>query len=127
MSKLKAVINGKCPRCRKGDIFEQKALNLSKFHKMYANCPNCGLKYEREPGFFVGAMYVNYAFTVAIIVAAAIALNVFDAYNIYSFFISVIGTIILLLPYLFRYSRILYLHLFGGVSYNPNAPNQSKA
>lgn len=127
MSKLKAVINGKCPQCRKGDIFEYNALNLSKFHKMHPNCPHCNLKYEREPGFFIGAMYVNYAFSVAIIVAAGIALNIFNIYNIYTFLLTVVGTILLLLPFLFRYSRILFLHLFGGVDYKPEELNQSKA
>lgn len=94
---------------------------------MHANCPNCGLKYEREPGFFIGAMYVNYAFSVAIIVAAGITLNVFDIYNIYTFLLTVVGAILLLLPFLFRYSRILFLHLFGGVSYKSDKMNQSEA
>jgi hypothetical protein len=33
---------------------------------MRANCPNCDLKFEREQGYFVGAIYVNYAATVGI-------------------------------------------------------------
>jgi len=125
MSKLKAVLNGKCPQCRKGDMFESGALALSTFHKMRTHCTNCGLKYEREPGFFIGAMYVNYAFSVAIIIATGIALNVLGIYNIYTFLLTVVGVIILLLPFLFRYSRIIYLHLFGGVSFKPNQVNQS--
>jgi hypothetical protein len=27
---------------------------------MFESCPVCGLKFEREPGYFVGAMYVSY-------------------------------------------------------------------
>ncbi len=123
MSKLKAVINGKCPQCRKGDMFEYSAYNITKFHKMHEYCPVCGLRFVREPGFFIGAMYVNYAFSVAIIVAVGIALNVLNYYNLYSFIFSVVGLTILLLPVLFRFSRILYLHLFGGVDYNPNKAN----
>jgi len=23
-------------------------------------CPECGLKFEREPGYFLGAMYISY-------------------------------------------------------------------
>lgn len=27
---------------------------------MYPTCPNCGLRYERAPGYFLGSAYVNY-------------------------------------------------------------------
>lgn len=27
---------------------------------MFDNCPVCGLKFEREQGYFLGAMYVSY-------------------------------------------------------------------
>lgn len=34
---------------------------------MNQRCPACGLKFEREPGYFLGAMYFSYAIaTVAI-------------------------------------------------------------
>ena len=32
---------------------------------MYERCAACGLRYEREQGYFVGAIYVNYAVAVA--------------------------------------------------------------
>jgi hypothetical protein len=32
---------------------------------------------------------------------------------------TVIGIMILLAPLNYRYSRILYLHLFGGIKYDP--------
>ena len=92
---------------------------------MHENCPACGLKYEREPGFFIGAMYVNYAFSVAIIIAVGASLTIFKVYNLYIFMFTVLGIILLLLPFLFRYSRILYLHWFGGVSYDATALNNS--
>src|SRR6059036_1247037 len=33
---------------------------------MHERCAACGLRYEREQGYFVGAIYINYAVTVAI-------------------------------------------------------------
>jgi len=30
---------------------------------MHPVCSSCGLKYEREPGYFLGSIYVNYALT----------------------------------------------------------------
>jgi uncharacterized protein (DUF983 family) len=51
----------KCPRCGAGRLF------LKPF-RMYEQCPNCALKFEREQGYFIGAMYINYAATIAIAV-----------------------------------------------------------
>lgn len=100
-------------------MFKTSALKLSSFHKMYDNCPNCDLRFEREPGFFVGAMYVNYAFSVALIVAVGVALSVFNLYTLYNFILTVVLLVLILLPFLFRYSRILFLYWFGGIDYDP--------
>ena len=35
----------------------------------------CGLRYEREQGFFVGAIYINYAVTVAVAVGVVLGLD----------------------------------------------------
>ena len=34
---------------------------------MHAECPACGLKLEREPGFFLGSIYINYGVTALIV------------------------------------------------------------
>ena len=60
---------------------------------MNAECSHCGLHFEVEPGFFIGAMYVSYAFSLGIIAT-------------------------LLVPFSFRYARTIFLHLFGGVDYS---------
>ena len=88
---------------------------------MHKTCPYCGLMYEIEPGFFTGAMYVSYAFSVAIFVVVGFSLYFLFGDPDISIYILVIFSIILILfPLLFRYSRVLYLHWFGGVKYNPN-------
>jgi len=45
------------------------------------DCPRCGLHFEREPGYFIGAMAVNLAVTSVIFVvgfAVALALTIPD-------------------------------------------------
>jgi len=42
---------------------------------MHERCPACGLVLEREQGYFVGAIYVNYAATVGITVAGFLLLD----------------------------------------------------
>ncbi|MGH7795960.1 MAG: DUF983 domain-containing protein [Candidatus Binatia bacterium] len=65
----------RCPRCGAGKLY-------AKPFKMFAHCPHCGLKYEREQGYFVGAIYINYAATVAIAVPGFFLLDVFTGMTI---------------------------------------------
>jgi uncharacterized protein (DUF983 family) len=51
----------KCPRCGIGSLY-------AKPFRMRYDCTHCGLKFEREQGYFVGAIYVNYTATVLIAV-----------------------------------------------------------
>ncbi len=118
-SKGSAILHGKCPRCRKGTMFPYSAYNLIRFHKMNEDCPVCGLRFEREPGFFFGAMYISYAFSVAIFTTVGVALTVLGDYSLYTYLIGIGGSVLLLLPVSFRYSRILFLHLFGGIDFDP--------
>lgn len=36
---------------------------------MYERCPVCGLKFEREPGYFLGAMYIGYGLGIGALAA----------------------------------------------------------
>ena len=42
---------------------------------MYERCPNCKLKYERGPGYFLGSAYLNYGLTAVIITVSYITLR----------------------------------------------------
>ena len=56
----------KCPRCRKGDMFEDKnPWNLKNTMKMNKECVICGQPLNIEVGFYYGSGYVSYALTVA--------------------------------------------------------------
>lgn len=119
-TKLGALVHEKCPRCRRGDMFKNSAWHLSKFDEMYENCPVCGLRYEVELGFYWGAMYVTYAFSVAIVVLVGVGLY-FLANDppTWVYLVSVAAVVLLLTPVMFRYGRITFLYFFGGVSYDP--------
>ena len=115
-----ALLNGKCPRCRQGDIFAHPATKLTKFNKMNEYCPHCGLRLEPEPGFYQGAMYVSYAFTVAFIVVIGIILYLLGDPSEWVYIGTVISVMVLLIPLNYRYSRIVYLHFIGGIKYEPH-------
>lgn len=42
----------RCPRCGGGAIFR----TIGELHE---HCPTCGLRFEREPGYWVGSMIIN--------------------------------------------------------------------
>lgn len=120
MNSFQGVINLKCPRCRTGEMFKYPASKISQFNKMYEKCPCCGLAFSIEPGFFIGAMYISYAATVIQIFAVGLTIFAFfeDASVwVYGVSVGVLATITL--PVVFRFSRVLYLFWFGGISYDP--------
>ncbi|MEO1052587.1 MAG: DUF983 domain-containing protein [Bacteroidota bacterium] len=91
---------------------------MSKFTVMNETCPCCQLKYEVEPGFFIGAMYISYAITVALLITFGVLLFSLGEPKLWVYVSLVVGTLIIFLPVIFRYSRILFLHLFGGISFD---------
>lgn len=48
----------RCAVCGDGRPF-------SRWFSMAAKCSACGFHYKREPGYFIGAMYVSYVMCVA--------------------------------------------------------------
>ncbi|MXO03987.1 DUF983 domain-containing protein [Flavobacterium sp. HBTb2-11-1] len=119
-SKLNSIITGSCPKCQKESMYEDKnPLHLGKVLKMNDHCSHCGFKYQIEPSFFYGAMYVSYALNVAIGVAAFIVSFVFFNTTIEQSFLAIIITLVILFPFVLRLSRNLYINMF--VSYDPKA------
>ena len=115
-----ALLHGNCPRCREGKIFKYPVSRLSKFNVMNEICPHCGVRLEPEPGFYQGAMYVGYGFTVAVLMIIGIILYILGDPSEWVYIGIIIGVMFLLAPLNYRYSRILYLFFFGGIKYNPH-------
>lgn len=121
----KALLQGKCPHCHTGNIFRYPvAGHLLKFNQMNMECPHCNVRLEPEPGFYQGAMYVQYGFTVLFIILASIVLYAIDYASEWVYIGVIIALLILLVPFNYRYSRIIYLYLFGGIKFDPNSGNK---
>jgi uncharacterized protein (DUF983 family) len=92
----------RCPVCGRGKLFRD-------WLSMHPNCPNCGAKFEREPGFFLGSIYVNYGLT-ALIVAIAYPLLMFNRVLSHEALVGVTLAFVVLFPlWFFRYARALWL------------------
>ena len=61
---------------------------------------------------------MSYAFVVALFITIGVVINlIMDEPGIMVYVVVINLAVLLFLPIIFRYSRILYLYLFGGVSY----------
>ena len=119
-SKLNSILTGSCPRCQNENMYlDKNPLHLTKVLKMQENCSHCGLKYQIEPSFFYGAMYVSYGLNVAVGIAAFIVSFVFFGASIEQSFLTIVITLIVLFPFVLRLSRNLYINMF--ISYDPTA------
>jgi len=118
-SKLYSILTGTCPQCQKESMYiDPNLLHLRNLLTMNEHCSHCNLKFQIEPSFFYGAMYVSYGLNVAIGILTFIIVFQFDRSMITSFF-SILITLLLAFPVVMRLSRNIYINMF--VSYNPNA------
>ncbi|MEM7031400.1 MAG: DUF983 domain-containing protein [Chloroflexota bacterium] len=97
------VLQQKCPRCLSGAIF-------SDAWEIFEACPNCGLMYEREPGYFTGAMYLSYGMAGLICIPLWVWLVTLGLPT-YATLLIVAAALAIATPLVFRYSRIVWLHL----------------
>ena len=95
-----------------GKIFRRSVWS---FPGMYERCPECGLKFEREQGYFLGAMYIGYGLGIA-----AIAVPALVGWEVFHFSImkSAVWGIVLFLPLapvLTWMSRVLWIWMDQGI------------
>ena len=104
MRRLAAVLTLRCPRCLSGRVWRS-------FISMNTACSVCGLVFDRESGYFAGAMVVSYALAVPILAAMVITLIIVGGLDVVVALIIGNTGYLVLVPFIFRYSRVLWLHL----------------
>ncbi len=104
--RILAILAQRCPRCLEGRVFRGIV-------DMYPDCPVCGHHYEREPGYFLGAMYASYfaAVPVAGLLTWAIHDRFVPDWSLENAIFLAIPPFLLLVPLIFRYSRVLWMHI----------------
>lgn len=92
-----------CPACHKGRIF-------GSLLKMNERCPHCGLRFERETGYFTGAMYVSYGLMIPPLTAVYFVWLAMgwptDRLLLWAFL-----TGLPLVPFVMRISRVIWIHI----------------
>jgi uncharacterized protein (DUF983 family) len=104
MRRAAAVLLMRCPRCLSGSVWKG-------FITMNVACPVCGMVFDRESGYFAGAMVVSYALAVPILAAIVLALIKIVGLDVVVALIIGNTAYLVLVPFIFRYSRVLWLHL----------------
>jgi len=96
---------------------------LRGFPKMHRRCRVCDLKFEREEGYFLGAMYISYALALVTIVGLAMLLWLATSWSLQKITIVAILLFLPLAPTLTLFSRVLWIYLDWAI--DPERPVQS--
>lgn len=108
-----SILANKCPACREGKMWNQGPYKLSKMTHMNKRCPKCNTNLEPEPSFYTGALYVGYAFTVAIVLGVFTVFNfIHEDPSINRMFFWVTLITVLFAPLSLRYSRNIWAYVF---------------
>ena len=104
MRRLRAIVASRCPRCLVGRVWRSAfAIN--------ARCPHCGLLFEREPGYWTGAMVASYALGVPLLALLALVVWAATRWDIVAVLLVADALFLALVPSVWRYSRVVWLHL----------------
>lgn len=83
---------------------------------MNESCPACGVRFERESGYFLGAMVFAYVFGVMTVIPTIIVLvQVYEAEMITVIAVPILQ-LILMQPLLYIYSRMAWMYLDRNVN-----------
>lgn len=112
-TKLYSILHLKCPVCHEGEFFQAHPYNLNRVGDLHEQCPVCGVKYEKEIGFYTGAMYVSYAIGVAVCVTLWVALMVLlPDLGIITQIVSIASVMLFGAPVFYALSKIIWANFF---------------
>ena len=78
---------------------------------MHDRCPNCGLHFNREAGYFLGAMYISYGLALAVIVIFGAVIWWLTRWRIDKVAVWAIVLFLPFVPMLTFLSRVLWIYL----------------
>jgi uncharacterized protein (DUF983 family) len=104
LARLWAILRLRCPRCFQGKVFKSS-------FAMNDPCPACGVIFQREEGYFLGAMYVSYLLASAFMVSLYfIGQWLWPDLNSYLLVLAITIIYLPFVPLVFRYSRVVWMH-----------------
>jgi hypothetical protein len=85
---------------------------------MHETCAVCGLRFQRDQGYFLGAMYVSYPISALFICLGLwLAATLLPDWHLnWLLFVFVLPAYLPLVPLVFRYSRTLWIYFDHGTA-----------
>lgn len=113
-SKAYSIAHKKCPFCHEGPFFvDDNPYNLSKAGDLLEECSVCHRKFEPEPGFYYGGMYVSYALAVALFVTIYVAIQVlYPEAPLWLYATLSLGGLVVFGPWMYALSKVIWANLF---------------
>lgn len=101
---LWAIFRQRCPQCHTGRMFRG-------LFTMNDPCPHCGLLFQREEGYFLGAMYPSYLLSCVVMLGLYFGLSavLVDWDGLVVAGLAIVA-FLPFLPSIFRYSRVLWVY-----------------
>ena len=109
---LGRAIRLRCPRCGATPLFRG-------WFRMAESCALCGLRFERAQGYFVGAIYINYAVTTLIAVGGFFLLWGQLGLSTRAQLLVLVPIVVVFPLWFFRYSRSFWLALEWSLNGEP--------
>ncbi|MBM4194309.1 MAG: hypothetical protein FJ202_08035 [Gemmatimonadetes bacterium] len=105
-SRLWGLARRRCPNCERGPIFPGLT------PRMHAQCPVCRYVFEREPGYFLGALAIGYFLAVALSTAVALMVRrVWPTLDWEWCFAIGFGVYLLSASLVFQYARSVWMYV----------------
>ncbi len=122
-SRFQAIVRAfrlRCPACGIGALFRGLLA-------MAPECSRCGYSYRREPGFYLGSIYINYGVTaICTILLYALMVMGFGTSHERALAVSLVVAVVLPVVF-FRWARALLLALDNSVNANQLRGDMSAA
>ncbi len=78
---------------------------------MHTRCPVCNLLYDREPGYFMGALYISYGISSAVLLLGLLCGHLLFLDFDLGWLVLILGALYLpFVPLVTRYSRVLWIY-----------------
>ena len=119
---IHGIVHQLCPRCRIGRIFRSSIFRG--FPAMRETCLVCGLKFEREEGYFLGAMMIDYALGLAIAAAIGVVVWYFTHWPLDRTALVAFLVLLPIIPTLTRFGRVLWIYLDQAIEPADDEPRQ---
>ncbi len=107
-----SILKERCPNCGKSTVYYS---TKSIFHMpvMKINCDECNYKFDREPGYFLGAMYISYAIAVFLGISTFTLLYFLFPNLSFNWIITILAFVMIIAAKKnYKLSRIIYIHIF---------------